>query len=43
MEEKPLPDLEVKSLASAASPVDPVLVCGLPGSGYVGKLAADYS
>jgi uncharacterized protein (TIGR00162 family) len=24
------------------SPADPVLVCGLPGSGYVGKLAADH-
>jgi hypothetical protein len=23
-------------------PVEPVLVCGMPGSGYVGKLAADY-
>jgi len=21
---------------------DPVLICGLPGSGYVGKLAADH-
>jgi uncharacterized protein (TIGR00162 family) len=27
---------------SSPSPVKPVLVCGLPGSGYVGKLAADY-
>lgn len=27
---------------SSPTPVDPVLVCGLPGSGYVGKLAADY-
>jgi uncharacterized protein len=31
----------VRSL-STPSPVKPVLVCGLPGSGYVGKLAADY-
>lgn len=36
-----LPKLQVRSL-SAPSPVQPVLVCGLPGSGYVGKLAADY-
>ncbi len=38
---RPLPDIEVKSF-SRPSPVKPVLVCGLPGSGYVGKLAADY-
>ncbi len=37
----PLPEIEVRTL-SAPSPVKPVLVCGLPGSGYVGKLAADY-
>ncbi len=37
----PLRDIEVRPL-STASPVKPVLVCGLPGSGYVGKLAADY-
>ena len=37
----PLPAIEVRSLSSP-SPVKPVLVCGLPGSGYVGKLAADY-
>jgi uncharacterized protein len=37
----PLPEIEVRYL-SAPSPVKPVLVCGLPGSGYVGKLAADY-
>jgi uncharacterized protein (TIGR00162 family) len=37
----PLPDIEVREIASV-SPVEPVLVCGLPGSGYVGKLAADY-
>ena len=35
----PLLDIEVRYL-SAPSPVKPVLVCGLPGSGYVGKLAA---
>ena len=29
-------------LLSTPDPVKPVLVCGLPGSGYVGKLAADY-
>lgn len=38
---RPLPEVEVK-LVSHPSPVNPVLVCGLPGSGYVGKLAADY-
>jgi uncharacterized protein len=37
----PLREIEVRSLSSP-SPVKPVLVCGLPGSGYVGKLAADY-
>jgi uncharacterized protein (TIGR00162 family) len=36
-----LPEIQVKSF-STPSPVKPVLVCGLPGSGYVGKLAADY-
>jgi uncharacterized protein len=36
-----LPGIQVRQLSSP-SPVDPVLVCGLPGSGYVGKLAADY-
>ena len=36
-----LPEIEVRML-STPSPVKPVLVCGLPGSGYVGKLAADY-
>jgi uncharacterized protein (TIGR00162 family) len=36
-----LPDIEVRSV-STPSPVKPVLVCGLPGSGYVGKLASDY-
>jgi len=33
--------LEVRLLAKP-NPSKPVLVCGLPGSGYVGKLAADY-
>ena len=37
----PLPEIEVRQLSSVA-PVKPVLVCGFPGSGYVGKLAADY-
>ncbi len=37
----PLPEIEVRPL-STPSPLKPVLVCGLPGSGYVGKLAADY-
>ena len=37
----PLPEIQVRIL-SAPSPLKPVLVCGLPGSGYVGKLAADY-
>jgi len=36
-----LPEIQIKSFSSP-SPVKPVLVCGLPGSGYVGKLAADY-
>ncbi len=36
-----LPEIEIRSI-STPSPVRPVLVCGLPGSGYVGKLAADY-
>jgi len=40
-ETQPLPETQVRQLSSA-SPVKPVLVCGLPGSGYVGKLAADY-
>jgi uncharacterized protein len=38
---QPLPEIQVRQLSSP-SPVKPVLVCGLPGSGYVGKLAADY-
>jgi uncharacterized protein len=37
----PLRQIEVRTL-SVPSPKKPVLVCGLPGSGYVGKLAADY-
>lgn len=37
----PLAEIQVKSFSSP-SPARPVLVCGLPGSGYVGKLAADY-
>lgn len=37
----PLPEIQVKRFSSP-SPVKPVLVCGFPGSGYVGKLAADY-
>jgi uncharacterized protein len=37
----PLPEIQVRQLSSP-SPVKPVLVCGFPGSGYVGKLAADY-
>ena len=41
MESAQLPSLQVRTLAKP-SPVNPVLVCGLPGSGYVGKLAADY-
>lgn len=40
-ESPPLPEVEVRSLSRPAL-VKPVLVCGLPGSGYVGKLAADY-
>jgi uncharacterized protein len=40
-ENPPLPEMQVRRLSSP-SPVKPVLVCGLPGSGYVGKLAADY-
>jgi uncharacterized protein (TIGR00162 family) len=36
-----LPEITQKSIASP-SPKRPVLICGLPGSGYVGKLAADY-
>ncbi len=40
-ETEPLPEIQVRQLSSA-SPVKPVLVCGLPGSGYVGTLAADY-
>jgi uncharacterized protein (TIGR00162 family) len=39
--ETSLPEIQVRQLSSP-SPVEPVLVCGLPGSGYVGKLAADY-
>ena len=31
-----------ESVISVPKAVDPVLVCGLPGSGYVGKLAADH-
>jgi uncharacterized protein (TIGR00162 family) len=38
---QPLHEIQVRQLSSP-SPVNPVLVCGLPGSGYVGKLAADY-
>ncbi|HEV2390608.1 MAG TPA: PAC2 family protein [Nitrososphaerales archaeon] len=38
---QPLPEIQVRQVSSP-SPVKPVLVCGLPGSGYVGKLAADY-
>lgn len=38
---RPLPEVQMR-VVSEASPVEPVLVCGLPGSGYVGKLAADY-
>jgi uncharacterized protein len=41
LEVPPLPEILVKSFSSP-SPSKPVLVCGLPGSGYVGKLAADY-
>jgi uncharacterized protein len=37
-----LPDVEVRRLSTTTSPAEPFLVCGLPGSGYVGKLAADY-
>lgn len=37
----PLPEIEVRLLTSP-TPSNPVLVCGLPGSGFVGKLAADY-
>ena len=37
----PLPQIRVKTLSNP-TPMKPVLVCGLPGSGYVGKLAADY-
>jgi uncharacterized protein (TIGR00162 family) len=37
----PLAEIQVRQFSSP-SPVKPVLVCGLPGSGYVGKLAADY-
>ena len=33
--------MQVRVLSSP-TPVKPVLVCGLPGSGYVGKLSADY-
>jgi uncharacterized protein len=40
-ERPPLPQIDVRSI-STPSPVNPVLVCGLPGSGYVGKLASDY-
>lgn len=40
-EMQPLPEIQVRQFSSP-SPVKPVLVCGLPGSGYVGKLAADY-
>ena len=36
-----MPEVEERVL-SAPKGKDPVLVCGLPGSGYVGKLAADH-
>jgi uncharacterized protein (TIGR00162 family) len=32
----------VRLVPVSSTPANPVLVCGLPGSGYVGKLAADY-
>jgi uncharacterized protein (TIGR00162 family) len=41
VETKPLPEIQVR-LLSSPNPSNPVLVCGLPGSGFVGKLAADY-
>ena len=31
-----------EKVIEAPDPEDTVLVCGLPGSGYVGKLAADH-
>jgi uncharacterized protein len=40
-ETSPLPEIILKSTATP-SPKKPVLICGLPGSGYVGKLAVDY-
>ncbi len=36
-----MPEVQVKTFYEPA-PKKPVLICGLPGSGYVGKLAADY-
>jgi uncharacterized protein (TIGR00162 family) len=36
-----LPEI-TKKLIESPSPKKPVLICGLPGSGYVGKLAVDY-
>ncbi|MDA4117235.1 MAG: proteasome assembly chaperone family protein [Thaumarchaeota archaeon] len=36
-----LPEITKKQITSP-SPKKPVLICGLPGSGYVGKLAVDY-
>lgn len=32
----------VEKVLRVSKAIDPVLVCGLPGSGYVGKLAADH-
>jgi uncharacterized protein (TIGR00162 family) len=40
-ETSPPSKIEVR-LLSTPTASQPVLVCGLPGSGYVGKLAADY-
>ena len=40
-EDSPLAEITQKSI-SRPSPKKPVLICGLPGSGYVGKLAVDY-
>jgi uncharacterized protein (TIGR00162 family) len=34
-------DIEIREFFKP-KPKDPVLICGLPGSGYVGKLGADY-
>ncbi len=36
-----LPEIVQKSI-STPTPKEPVLICGVPGSGYVGKLAADH-